>query len=46
MRMGFSVALGGRVAGSYRYNPAPSEPSVRLTTHSAQASHELLTVPE
>ena len=26
--------------------PPPSEPSVRLTTHSAQASHKLLTVPE
>ena len=35
--------LDGRVAGSYFYNPAPSEPSVRLTTRSAQASHELST---
>jgi hypothetical protein len=36
----------GRVAGLYRYNPAPSEPDLRLTTHPAQASHKLLIVPE
>lgn len=36
----------GRVAGLYRYNPAPSEPDVRLTTHPAQASHKLQIVPE
>ncbi|QEI40745.1 hypothetical protein BMF77_01317 [Dolichospermum sp. UHCC 0315A] len=32
----------GRVAGLYRYNPAPSEPDLRLTTHPAQASHNYL----
>jgi DEAD/DEAH box helicase domain-containing protein len=36
----------GRVAGLYRYNPAPSEPDVRCKPHPAQASHKLLTVPE
>ncbi|MBE9104858.1 hypothetical protein IQ229_07860 [Nostoc cf. edaphicum LEGE 07299] len=36
----------GRVAGLYRYNPAPSEPDLRLATHPAQASHKLQIVPE
>jgi hypothetical protein len=36
----------GRVAGLYRYNPAPSEPDLRLATHPAQASHKLPIVPE
>jgi hypothetical protein len=42
----FSWHHRGRVAGLYRYNPAPSEPDVRLATHPAQASHKLQIVPE
>ncbi|GAX39667.1 hypothetical protein NIES4075_06230 [Tolypothrix sp. NIES-4075] len=42
----YTTSYRGRVAGLHCCNPAPSEPDVRLTTHPAQASHKLLTVPE
>jgi DEAD/DEAH box helicase domain-containing protein len=47
LEMGWAIGHDrGRVAGLYRYNPAPSEPDLRLATHPAQASHKLQIVPE